>query len=190
MNGDVWREELASRLGDLVIPVLPGTIFSSLAGELQVMADSYLHDGDHFASRGDIVNALASFAYALGWLDAGEGLGLIHAPGRDHQWIFREVVVPADTGLRLVEKTQRYHVLLSTAIGAAVAAPEPCTAISGAADRFILAAGVFRDYGRYFLSSGKLPNALGSFSYGHAWLDAGVRAGLLRIEGPRDLFAV
>ena len=190
MNGGIWRKELASRLKDLVIPVLPGTIFSSIAGELQLMADSYLRDGDHFAAGQDFVNELASWSYALGWLDAGAVLGLIDAPGRDHQWIFREVVLPAGTGFRLVEKTQRYDVLLSTAIEAAVAAPEPCTAISGAANRFILVARVFRDYGRYFHSSGKVPNALGSFSYGHAWLDAGVRAGLLRIEGPRDLFAV
>lgn len=190
MRKTVWREELASRLGNLVIPVLPGTIFSSVASELQEMADSYLRDGDHFVARGDCVNALASWSYALGWLDAGAGLGLIDAPGRDHQWIFREVILPAGTGFRLIEKVQRYQNLLSTAIGAAVTAPEPNTAISGAANRFILVAGVYRDYGRFFHASGKAPNALGSFSYGHAWLDAGIRAGLLRVDGPRDVFAV
>ncbi|OPX66291.1 MAG: hypothetical protein A4E37_02243 [Methanoregulaceae archaeon PtaB.Bin056] len=190
MNDRVWREELAFRLGNLGIPVLPGTIFSSVAGELQEMAESYLRDGDHFEARGDCVNALASWSYALGWLDAGAGLGLIDAPGRDHQWIFCEVVLPANTAFRLLEKVRRYHMLLSTAIKAAVPAPEPGTVTSDAANRFILVAGVFREYGNFFHLSGKVPNALGSFSYGHAWLDAGVRAGLLRVDGPRDVFAV
>lgn len=40
------------------------------------MAESYLEDGDHFLEEGDEVNALASYSYGHGWLDAGSRLGL------------------------------------------------------------------------------------------------------------------
>ncbi len=40
------------------------------------MAESYLEDGDHFLEEGDEVNALASYSYGHGWLDAGARLGL------------------------------------------------------------------------------------------------------------------
>ena len=40
------------------------------------MAESYLEDGDHFLDEDDEVNALASYSYGHGWLDAGARLGL------------------------------------------------------------------------------------------------------------------
>lgn len=40
------------------------------------MAESYLEDGDHFLEEDDEVNALASYSYGHGWLDAGARLGL------------------------------------------------------------------------------------------------------------------
>lgn len=40
------------------------------------MAESYMEDGDHFLEEGDEVNALASYSYGHGWLDAGARLGL------------------------------------------------------------------------------------------------------------------
>jgi hypothetical protein len=40
------------------------------------MATAYLDDGRHFRAEGDLVNALASFSYGYGWLDAGVRLGL------------------------------------------------------------------------------------------------------------------
>jgi len=41
------------------------------------MAVSYLEDGRHFLENNDLANALASFSYGHGWLDAGIRMGAI-----------------------------------------------------------------------------------------------------------------
>jgi len=185
-----WRDELGFRLQHLTIPIPSRAILSSVAIELKGMANSYLSDGDHFLSSSDAINALASWSYALGWLDAGDCLGLISAPVRDRCWIFSEITPCIWEKDCLLEKTDRYHALLSSALKSVVPAPEPETLMYETADRFILAANVSGHFGRYFLSIGRMQNALGAFSYGHAWLDAGVRTGLFRIFGKREIFTV
>ena len=44
------------------------------------MAAAYLEDGRHFIDGDDPVNALAAFAYAHGWLDAGARIGVLDVP--------------------------------------------------------------------------------------------------------------
>ncbi|MCU0631627.1 MAG: DUF357 domain-containing protein [Methanolinea sp.] len=186
----VWKKELKFRLQHLTIPISRRTVLFSIAGELHGMAISYLNDGDHFLSCQDAVNALASWSYALGWLDAGMSLGLIDTQSHDNGWIFSHISITADLDQKLREKTERYARLLSTALNSATPAPETDTGLHDAADRFCMASGVLGNYGIFFLSSGRMPNALGAFSYSHAWLDAGIRAGLLRVTGSREIFAV
>jgi hypothetical protein len=48
----------------------------------------------------------------------------------------------------------------------------------------------YLDDGRHFREEGDLVNALASFSYGHAWLDAGARAGLFDVPTDGELFTV
>ena len=48
--------------------------------EVYEMASSYLEDGRHFRAGDDPVNALASFSYGYGWLDAGVRIGLFSVP--------------------------------------------------------------------------------------------------------------
>ena len=50
------------------------------AAEVREMASSYLADGRHFRATDDPVNALASFSYGYGWLDAGVRMGLFSVP--------------------------------------------------------------------------------------------------------------
>jgi len=50
------------------------------ADEVYEMASSYLEDGRHFRASDDPVNALASFSYGYGWLDAGVRMGLFAVP--------------------------------------------------------------------------------------------------------------
>ncbi len=185
-----WQAELEFRFRHLVIPLPHRTILFGVAGDFQEMAGSYLSDGNHFFSIDDIVNAIASWSYALGWLDAGCSLGLFRAPVHEKRWLFAEIVIPAGEHPHLQEKTHRYQNLLSTALESVEPAPEPDTPVHHAAERFILASALSREYGRCFLSLGKIPNSLGAFSYGHAWLDAGVRAALVRVTGSRGIFAV
>ena len=50
------------------------------ATDCRAMATSYLQDGRHFRANDDPVNALASFSYGYGWLDAGVRMGLFSIP--------------------------------------------------------------------------------------------------------------
>ncbi|MDD3934263.1 MAG: DUF357 domain-containing protein, partial [Methanoculleus sp.] len=62
------------------IAVLEGTLLRRVADEVFEMAAAYQSDGTAFLRTGDRVNALAGFAYGLGWLDAGSRLGLLESP--------------------------------------------------------------------------------------------------------------
>jgi hypothetical protein len=44
--------------------------------------------------------------------------------------------------------------------------------------------------GRWLLDKNREEDALAGFSYGHGWLDAGVRAGLFTVNAERDLFTI
>ncbi len=54
-------------------------------------------------------------------------------------------------------------------------------------DYYNIAQSYYAD-GVHFLETGDLVNALVCFSYGHAWLDAGVRLGVFTVT-KKDLFA-
>ncbi len=81
-------EEKTDRYGDLLAEALdaahpvapPDTPLGEAAAETYEMADSYLADGRHFRDEDDPVNALASFSYGYGWLDAGVRFGLFEIP--------------------------------------------------------------------------------------------------------------
>ncbi|HEC57262.1 MAG TPA: DUF357 domain-containing protein [Candidatus Syntrophoarchaeum butanivorans] len=44
--------------------------------EFLAMASAYYQDGVYFREKGDWVNALVSFTYGHGWIDAGVRLGI------------------------------------------------------------------------------------------------------------------
>ncbi|MDD1715486.1 MAG: DUF357 domain-containing protein [Methanolinea sp.] len=184
------RSELHDRLGGASFPPCPGTALYSLAYEFRGMAVSYQNDGDYFLESGDPVNALASWSYALGWLDAGGSLGILALPTCSRTWFFHPMELSDECREHLQEKVLRYERLLSMAIESAGSAPEIETVMGLASFRFRSVAFLFLTWGRSFLSHDLAPNALASFSYGHAWMDAGVRSGLFFIKGSRDLFTV
>ena len=58
------------------------------------------------------------------------------------------------------------------------------------ADDFLEMARSYLEDGESFLDEDDEVNALAAFSYGHAWLDAGVRVGFFEIkDGKEGLFA-
>lgn len=79
---------------------------------------------------------------------------------------------------KLAEKTAKYERLLAEACASVEATPadpdEPDPAICLEMARSYL------EDGRHFAESDDLPNALASYSYGHGWLDAGLRLGVLQ----------
>ncbi|MFB6124072.1 MAG: DUF357 domain-containing protein [Haloferacaceae archaeon] len=81
-------EEKTARYGRMLADALdaaevrapPETPLGDAAADCREMARSYLADGRHFHEAGDPVNALASYAYGYGWLDAGVRFGLFAVP--------------------------------------------------------------------------------------------------------------
>ncbi|SEV81450.1 DUF357 domain-containing protein [Natrinema salifodinae] len=90
----------------------------------------------------------------------------------------------------LDEKTDRYGELLAQALEeATIAPPEGTPMAEAAADCYEMAASYLED-GNHFREQEDLVNALASFSYGHAWLDAGARVGLFDVPRDGHLFTV
>ena len=71
------HEYLEASLSRSVGTAPQGTVLGDLAGKIRLMAHSYESDGLTFLASGDVVNALAAFWYALGWLHFGYAYGLI-----------------------------------------------------------------------------------------------------------------
>ena len=91
---------------------------------------------------------------------------------------------------QLKEKTDRYEGLLAEAIDAAEIAPPEGTPMHDAAVDCAEMATSYLEDGRHFRDDADLVNALASFSYGHAWLDAGARIGLFTVPSEGHLFTV
>ncbi|KYH25350.1 hypothetical protein HAPAU_20200 [Halalkalicoccus paucihalophilus] len=94
--------------------------------------------------------------------------------------------MPAD----LAEKTDRYEKLLAEALDAAETAGDEGTPLAEAASECFEMAESYLEDGRHFREEDDLVNALASFSYGHGWLDAGARIGVLSVPREGHLFTV
>ncbi|HTX43376.1 MAG TPA: DUF357 domain-containing protein [Methanocella sp.] len=88
----------------------------------------------------------------------------------------------------LGEKTARYKRLLREALDDAKKVPGADSMLEGIADDFYKMAQSYYSDGLHFLEKEDPVNALVCFSYGHAWLDAGVRLGVFTVT-KKDLFA-
>ncbi len=87
---------------------------------------------------------------------------------------------------QLVTKTEQYEALLEAACARVHIAPEEHTRLGQLADEHLEMATAYLEDGKHFSTEDDLPNALASFAYGHGWLDAAIRAGLLT-EDDRDV---
>jgi hypothetical protein len=182
-------EELSRCIASLGAGIQERALLSFVSRDFLDMIIAYERDGRHFILQGDPVNGLASAAYALGWLDAGACLGLVRYHGSRGLDIYVRSPVPPAQDKTMAEKSGRYRRLLHNAVRSVAHAPEPATPLYEVSCRFLLIAETYLGYGNCFCKQGAMPNALFCFSYGFAWLDAGIRAGLFRITGDRELFA-
>ncbi|MFB6160864.1 MAG: DUF357 domain-containing protein [Haloferacaceae archaeon] len=94
--------------------------------------------------------------------------------------------MPAD----LAEKVDRYERLLADALDAAEPTVPADSPLGDAAADCEEMARSYLDDGRHFRAVEDPVNALVAFSYGHGWLDAGVRFGLFAVPEDVDLFTV
>jgi hypothetical protein len=81
---DRYERLLAAALEESAVAPPEGTPMADAATDCAEMARSYLEDGRHFRTEGDLVNALAAFAYGHAWLDAGARIGLFAVPEDGH----------------------------------------------------------------------------------------------------------
>jgi uncharacterized protein len=188
MNTLQLKTELETRLAGAKVLPAGRTTLSGCAKEVLEMMDAYRRDGDTFWEKADRPNALASFAYALGWSDAATCLGLISTPSTGFPLSRAEPGHRDDA--RFAEKTRKYDHHLGTAMAHLRPAAEEGTCLQMSAEKFLLVARVYYDHGHQCQQDGALSEALASYSYGSGWLDAGVRTGLFRISGRRDLFTI
>ena len=77
---DRYERMLADALAAAETVAPAGSPLGEAATDCREMAESYLRDGRHFRADDDPVNALASFSYGYGWLDAGVRMGLFAVP--------------------------------------------------------------------------------------------------------------
>jgi len=94
--------------------------------------------------------------------------------------------MPAD----LTEKTERYGRMLAEALEAAEPAPPGGTPLADGAADCLAMAGAYLEDGRHFREDDDPVNALAAFAYGHGWLDAGARVGLLSVPREGELFTI
>ncbi|NTU99618.1 MAG: DUF357 domain-containing protein [Methanoregulaceae archaeon] len=184
------KTELEARFNGADVLPASRTAFSGCAKEVLGMMDAYLRDGDDFHRRGDHPNALASFAYALGWSDAATCLGLIRTPRMGFPLPSGDLEHVGEGEYRFEEKTRKYDYHLGTAMAHLRPAAEEGSCLYGSAERFLLVARVFYGHGHQCQQNGDFSGALASYSYGSGWLDAGVRTGLFSISGRRELFTI
>lgn len=180
--GELFRHAASS----CQITVSEATPLYKTAAEVLEMCLCYAFDGRHFLKTGDPVNALASFAYGFGWLDAGIYLGYLSGSSSVNMEIVSQI--PDTLTEHLVEKTARYQKMLAEALSISSPAPDPETVMYCAASKI-------HDSAKASLSDGEsagseLVTALLFYSYGYGWLDCGVRSGLFVITGNRHLFTI
>jgi hypothetical protein len=186
-------KRLSGDLDATVIVPPEGTPLAALAGIVKGMARAYADDGAMFFSCDDQVNALAAFFYGYSWLHFGLVYGLLSSPKKGQitcPFVKPvEILLPASAD-QLDEKTRRYAHLLDIACASVIPAPEPETTAGIFARRIILIGNCYARGGMGSLTKGAEEEALARFSYGHGWLDAGVRIGLLALTGNREIFTI
>ncbi|MDR0980613.1 MAG: DUF357 domain-containing protein [Methanocalculaceae archaeon] len=184
-----YGKEFAADAEAAAPAVFAKTPLGETAAEILEMIRCYAGDGMVFYGQGDLVNAVASFAYGYGWLDAGMFLGYLY--GRCTRTVPEITDRIPDVLLdHLIEKTNRYQRMFSSALEDIVVLPDSETRMYSAAQHTnTIAISTFTEGIRFF-TAGNPVAALVSFSYGYGWLDCGVRAGLFGIVGNRHLFTI
>ena len=89
----------------------------------------------------------------------------------------------------LPEKVKRYEELLRKALKAFEIVVQENSHLIKVAQDYSNMASSYYDDGMHFIQEGDIVNALVCFSYGHAWLDAGVKLGVFKVSD-ENLFTI
>jgi len=190
MNIDQCRQELKARVPGIRILVPADSLLYGTGGEIWEMILAYESDGWNFECNGDDVNALASYAYAIGWLDAGCCIGLLSTSESDGRWFVSGSQSPDHEDERLQEKNTRYQKLLRMACDVAEPSPDKGSLLLAGSEKILMIGRTYLIFGEIALKERRERVALTCFSYGFGWLDAGIRAGFLTARKHRDIFTI
>ncbi|HIH40577.1 MAG TPA: DUF357 domain-containing protein [Halobacteria archaeon] len=92
---------------------------------------------------------------------------------------------------KLIDKTHKYKKMLQDALDSIEVTPREDSYFMKISDDFLNMARSYYTDGVYFLDKEDYEDALASFSYGHAWLDAGMRLGIFKSSSTNHkLFSV
>lgn len=86
---------------------------------------------------------------------------------------------PPSVEQALEERVERYLELTTKALEKVRSAPPGRSFLHRGAEDLLSMARAYLEDARHFRQQGDLPRALAAVSYAHAWLDVGVRLGLL-----------
>ena len=89
----------------------------------------------------------------------------------------------------LPEKVKRYEELLRKALKSFEIGVQENSHLRKVCEDFSNMASSYYNDGIHFVEEGDLVNALVCFSYGHAWLDAGVKLGVFKVSD-ENLFTI
>ncbi len=89
----------------------------------------------------------------------------------------------------LSEKVNRYEELLRKALKAFEITVQENSHLRKVAEDYSNMASSYHEDGIHFIKEEDLVNALICFSYGHAWMDAGVKLGVFKVSD-EDLFTI
>ncbi len=89
----------------------------------------------------------------------------------------------------LQEKVKRYEELLHKALNAFEIVVQENSHLKKVAEDYSNMANSYYDDGLHFIEEEDMVNALICFSYGHAWLDAGVKLGVFKVSD-ENLFTI
>ncbi len=93
-----------------------------------------------------------------------------------------------DIQIELEQKVERYKSLTAKALQKVAISAAKGTKEHDIAKDYLKMAQNYYDDACHFQEKGDLLTSLASFSYAHAWLDAGVRAAILDAKGDSRLF--
>ena len=154
------------------------------------MTQAYASDGFVFLKNHDEVNALASFAYGNGWLDAGVKEGLLASLPAGIPPLNSDQDIPENLFPHLEEKTFRYERMLTSALASVSIHSEPELPLYPAGEELCRIARLHYITGTDEIQKNNLADGLAFLSYAYGWVDAGVRTGILKVIKNHELFTI
>ncbi|PWR73999.1 DUF357 domain-containing protein [Methanospirillum lacunae] len=178
-----YRSDLSLAYSNAGSFQLPKTPLGAVTAGIREMISSYLTDSEVFYQREDLVNEYAALLYAHGWFDAAIYLGYLTGL-TPPIYLPEDKSIPCDQHERLLEKRNRYELMLHDALGSIEIAPPSGSPL-------YTAAVYIRKKGEDVFLNNPVTGymqELGLISYGYGWIDAGLRAGLFNIVANPHLF--